>query len=116
MALRSRAGTDTRNPFDLYLMGADSGEVRRVLLPEGGVSSISWSPDGTAMVIAANNLHEFGESPPWEALYLLRLEEMELAPLLDDASSPVWSPDGLHVAAISGDDLVLIDVSDQASQ
>ena len=76
----------------------------------GGDRSIALSPDGTQVAVAL--YPKDGASLP--ALYLRDLSRLDfrMLPGTEDASYPVWSPDGESIAFFAGRSLKRIDLAD----
>jgi len=93
--------------LNLYLMGANGGDVRRLTTGADSSRNIdpAWSPDGTRIAFASNRSGE------WD-LYVLDVEHALNNPtdgdgalqLTDDEfqdETPAWSPDGRQIAYVS---------------
>ena len=98
-----------RNPFDVYVMGADGGAVTR-LTENARARDVAWSPDGKRLVYAAwtedPNNDERGGS--FSNVFVIDAEDGAAPRLVTTAEyhigTPVWLAAGRRIAyALSGD-------------
>ena len=83
--------------YDIYLMTAQGGEVRRLSTTPAGRATLNpaWSPDGRKLVVASTR---DGDVIQW-GLYVLSPDTGSMEPLTHDRTPygyghPRWSPDG----------------------
>jgi len=91
------------NPADVYTVGADGNDVRRLTSAPGYDGDPDWSPDGKRIAFARE-----------DGVYLMNRDGsgVELS-RAGDFSNPVWSPDGEAIAAEdSFKEIVVLDVED----
>ena len=89
----------------LYVVNADGSEPRR-LSDLTYVTSVAWSPDGTQLVLAA-------EQTAFTAnIIVLDMTNGDTTVLTEGAvdTQPVWSPDQRHIAFVRGDALMIVPV------
>jgi dipeptidyl aminopeptidase/acylaminoacyl peptidase len=116
----------------VWLMPVHGGEARQLTHAPGGVAEFAWSPDGQRLVFAADvdpdrlpEGHDLNKDPRvkvvrrlcyrydtlgWRGeaqrhLFLIDVAGGDAHQLTDgdwDDLSPAWSPDGQHIAFISG--------------
>lgn len=96
-AVPSPGPRGTIRGYDVYLMSAEGGEVRRVSTTPTGRATLSpaWSPDGAKLVVASTR---DGDTIQW-GLYILSANTGSIEPLTQDRTPygyghPRWSPDG----------------------
>jgi Tol biopolymer transport system component len=92
-----------QNPADVYTVGADGDDFRRLTSAPGYDGDPDWSPDGERIALARD-----------DGVYLMKADGSGLELLrAGNLSNPVWSPDGEAVAAEdSYNEIVVIDVED----
>jgi Tol biopolymer transport system component len=88
--------------YNLYLMDADGGNVRRLTDLPGAEWGAGWSPDGRSLVFTAGEIgfEAYG-------IYRIDLDGGAPQPLLVDGSNntaPNWSPDGSQITFSSNRD------------
>jgi len=97
--------------YNLYLMDASGGNVRRLTDLPGAEWGATWSPDGKSLLFTAGDIgfQNYG-------IYQFELENGEAQPLLVDEfnnTAPDWSPDGSQIAFSSdredGSDIFVMD-------
>jgi dipeptidyl aminopeptidase/acylaminoacyl peptidase len=123
---------DDKRQRQLWLMPVQGGEARQLSHIPGGLAEFSWSPDGQRLVFGADvDPDRLPEGPDakkdprvkivrhlryrydtlgWRGdahrhLFVLDINGGEARQLTDgdwDDLSPIWSPDGRHIAFISG--------------
>ncbi|MGH8064577.1 MAG: S9 family peptidase [Candidatus Entotheonellia bacterium] len=123
---------DDKQPRQLWLMPVQGGEARQLTSTPGGIAEFAWSPDGQRLVFVADvdpdrlpEGHDATKDPRvkvvrrlryrydtlgWRGdahrhLFLIDISGGEARQLTDgdwDDLSPLWSPDGRHIAFISG--------------
>jgi dipeptidyl aminopeptidase/acylaminoacyl peptidase len=119
-------------PRQVWLMPVHGGEARQLTRALGGVAEFAWSPDGQRLVFAADvdpdrlpEGHDVTKEPRvkvvrrlryrydtlgWRGeaqrhLFLIDVAGGDARQVTDgdwDDLSPAWSPDGRHIAFISG--------------
>jgi dipeptidyl aminopeptidase/acylaminoacyl peptidase len=119
-------------PRQVWLMPVHGGEARQLTHAPGGVAEFAWSPDGQRLVFAADvdpdrlpEGHDVKKEPRvkvvrrlryrydtlgWRGeaqrhLFLIDVAGGDARQVTDgdwDDLSPAWSPDGRHIAFISG--------------
>ena len=91
-----RAGTPIARHVEQYDIAAPAGSTLSLV----GQSAVTITPDGRTIVFAAS-------SDGISRLYVRRRDDVELRAITgtEGASSPVFSPDGLWVAFVSGTEL-----------
>jgi dipeptidyl aminopeptidase/acylaminoacyl peptidase len=123
---------DDRKMRQVWSMAVHGGEARQLTYTPGGVTEFAWSPDGLRLVLVADvdpdrlpEGHDAKKDPRvkvvrrlryrydtlgWRGdaqqhLFLIEVAGGEARQLTDgdwDDLSPNWSPDGRHIAFISG--------------
>jgi dipeptidyl aminopeptidase/acylaminoacyl peptidase len=123
---------DDKRQRQVWLMPVQGGEARQLTHASGGVAEFAWSPDGQRLVFAADvdpdrlpEGHDAKKDPRvkvvrhlryrydtlgWRGnahrhLFLIDISGGEACQLTDgdwDDLSPIWSPEGQHIAFISG--------------
>ena len=103
----SRLAVMAREPgkaWQLYLIGANGGDLQPLLKESRNAADPSWSPDGQSLVFGRLN-DTLGKEAGTRKLSLLHLAsgQTEEIPGSDGLFSPRWSPDGKYVAALTLD-------------
>ena len=90
--------------WQIYLIDANGGDLRRLLTEEGNAADPSWSPDARSIVFGRVN-DELGSEKAERALYILDLNSSQThqVPGSEGLFSPRWSPDGRYIAALTLD-------------
>jgi len=84
--------SDRDGPIDIYVMGADGSDIRRLTEGYAQDSRPTWSPDG-AQITFVSCLFK-------AAIFLMNADGSNLRQLTDEGTLPAWSPDGRYVAYI----------------
>jgi serine/threonine protein kinase/Tol biopolymer transport system component len=101
-------GKPAGKPWRIYVVPSGGGTLRQVTNGEAGPqgdSDLSWSPDGTSLVFAADSAKG--------AMHVADLRTNRVSPLPGSEGmwSPRWSPDGRSIAGLNrGEALVLYDI------
>ena len=101
--------------WQIYLVSARGGIVRRLLADRRNLADPDWSADGTKLVFGREADLMGKESGPHNIQLLdLNTSKTEVLPGSADLFSPRWSPDGRWIAALSLDQtrLLLYDVAE----
>ena len=80
--------------WELFVMGADGGDVRQLTNAPGDNVTPKWSPDGRRIVFAAER------RPGDSEIYVMDADGRNaraLSPAPGDDSHPSWSPDGARI-------------------
>ena len=88
---------------EIYVMGLDGSNPRRLTDHEAGDFSPAWSPDGQHIAFSSNR---DGDDNNFE-IYVMGLDGSNPRRLTDHEAgdfSPAWSPDGQHIAFSSNRD------------
>lgn len=95
------AAASPGEPWKVYLVSADGGELKRVTTGQCSEGDAGWSADGNTLVFGCIA----GYGPPDAALHLidLRTSEVSVVPGSQGLFSPRWSPDGRYLAAVAED-------------
>ena len=90
--------------WQIYIIDANGGDLRRLLTEEGNAADPSWSPDAKSIVFGRVN-DELGSEKADRALYILDLNSNQTRqiPGSEGLFSPRWSPDGHYIAALTLD-------------
>jgi Tol biopolymer transport system component/DNA-binding winged helix-turn-helix (wHTH) protein len=90
--------------WQVYLTGANGGDLRPLLQEPRNAGDPSWSPDGAALVFGRVN-DAMGKENAARNLQILHLKSgaIETVPGSEGLFSPRWSPDGRYIAALSLD-------------
>ncbi len=100
--------------WQVYVVSATGGLVRRVLADQRNLADPDWSADGTKLVFG-READLMGKENGSHDIHVLDLKTMESVVLPDSENlfSPRWSPDGQWIAALSTDQtrLLLYDVA-----
>ena len=99
--LLQRKDPNGREPEELGVLDLRTRKLTRVAgsAQVAEIDAVSWSPDGTRLVLSAYRQNEHG------GLYVVDVASKRLAPLLvhgAGARAPAWSPDGRVVAFVRG--------------
>ncbi|HEY1206446.1 MAG: protein kinase [Bryobacteraceae bacterium] len=90
-------------PWQAYLISAETGSPEALLPGAGESLDPTWSPDGNS--IAFGWTAESARQSKLEALHIIDLKTRQVASVPDSAGlfSPRWSPDGRYIMAMTGD-------------
>jgi dipeptidyl aminopeptidase/acylaminoacyl peptidase len=90
--------------WQLYLLGANGGDLKPLLSESRNAADPSWSPDGQSIVFGRVN-DAMGKENAARTLHILHLatNQIEPVPNSDGLFSPRWSPDGHYIAALTLD-------------
>jgi Tol biopolymer transport system component len=82
--------------WNVYLVSSEGGTPQRILPSERSQMDASWSPDGNSLVFGTRTV-------PNMPIYTIDLRSKRVSTLPGSSGlfSPRWSPDGLHIAAIT---------------
>ena len=101
-----------RAPVDLWLLGAEGGELRRLTADAFRDARPTFSPDGQALAFHS------ARSGKYE-IWTVRTDGSALEQITDGAEEPIvarWAPDGRHIAAMGGRGFFWIDASTRPAQ
>ena len=79
---------------DIFVMGADGSDVRRVTFGLDNAGAPAWSPDGSRIAFAGEREGD------WD-IFVIRADGTGLVRLTDDPGfdyGPAWAPDGARIA------------------
>jgi Tol biopolymer transport system component/DNA-binding winged helix-turn-helix (wHTH) protein len=95
------AAASPGEPWKVYVVSAEGGELRQVTTGQCSEGDAGWSADGNALVFGCLA----GYGPADSALHLvdLRTDKVSTVPGSQGLFSPRWSPDGHYLAAIAED-------------
>ena len=100
--------------WQLYIVSAKGGLVRKVLSEQRNLADPDWSPDGTHIVFG-READLMGKETGTHNIQVLDLKNLQtnVLPGSENLFSPRWSPDGQWIVALSLDQtqLLLYDVS-----
>jgi Tol biopolymer transport system component/DNA-binding winged helix-turn-helix (wHTH) protein len=90
--------------WQIYLTGADGGDLQPLLKEARNAADPSWSADGQSLVFGRVN-DEMGKENAERHLNILNLKTGQTEPIpgSDGLFSPRWSPDGGYIAALTLD-------------
>ncbi len=85
--------------WDLYVLDAGTGQVRRLTADSHNEYDPAWAPDGKSVVFAS----DAGSAAGFRSLYVIRADGSGLRRVTDgtaDDSMPSWSPDGKGIVFV----------------
>jgi len=89
---RERAQIEGQGPvYDVVIADVASGKIGAPLPIADGVVEVDWSPDGSRLVIARDG----------QGLSVVDIDGGNERSIVDDGSSPAWSPDGRAIAYLA---------------
>ena len=114
MALASHFGSAPGDVAHIYVVPAVGGAARRVTSSNVAENDPSWSPDGRRLAFGAQSgVYACAAARP--AIELVDLQSGQITPLPGSTGffSPLWSPDGRFILALSSDStrLMLFEVA-----
>ena len=86
---------------DLFTVGVDGSNLRRLTSSGGGKASLSWSPDGRHLVFRWDPIGTSIETWNRSDIAIVTLADLTVATLAHEAWSPAWSPLGDWIAYYS---------------
>jgi serine/threonine protein kinase/Tol biopolymer transport system component len=91
-------------PWRIYVIPAVGGAPQEFDTGEGNAVDPDWSPDGTSLTFCTRATIMLGE-PLGTTLYTFDLTSRRVSPVEDSKEkiTPLWSPDGRHLAALKSD-------------
>jgi Tol biopolymer transport system component/predicted Ser/Thr protein kinase len=84
-------------PWKMYLVSTDGGEVEEVMT---GIGDVAWSPDGKSLIFHSGMDYFDSTSPRAVQLLDLKTRQISTIPGSEGFYSPRWSPDGRYIAAL----------------
>ena len=100
--------SDRDGNLEIYVMGIDGGNLRRLTNNPDGDWDPSWSPDGKRIAfMSGRNGHVDGHGAPIPEIYVMDANGDNQKNLTNNPSadrSPSWSPDGSRIAFMSDRD------------
>ncbi len=87
--------------WEIYVMDADGGNLRRLTNNPAGDGNPSWSPDGKRIVFTSDRDGHFMNGIPTTEIYVMDADGRNQQNLTNNPSydsSPSWSPDGKRIA------------------
>jgi Tol biopolymer transport system component/DNA-binding winged helix-turn-helix (wHTH) protein len=97
-------GREPGKAWQIYLIGANGGDLQPLLKETRNAADPSWSPDGQSLVFGRVN-DAMGSENAARTLNVLHLASGVVDPIpgSDGLFSPRWSPDGRYIAALTLD-------------
>lgn len=89
---------------DIFTVGVDGSNLRRLTSSGGGKASSSWSPDGRQIVFRWDPIGTSIETWNNSDIAIVTLADLKVTTLAHEAWSPAWSPLGDWIAYYSAAD------------
>jgi len=105
-------GHAPNQPWRIYSVPADGGNLERLETDEVYNSPPGWSPDGNRLVFSTRKQPAEAHAPGGIHLLNLRTRQVSSLPDSEGHYTPQWSPDGRYIAAQKDpDSLMLFDLT-----
>ena len=92
---------------DIWVIGVDDGDMRRLTTDPADDTDPTWSPDGTHIAFASERTGQ------WD-IHIVNVSDLAVNRITDDPRSdaePSWSPGAERIAYVSGGDLYTMDAN-----
>jgi dipeptidyl aminopeptidase/acylaminoacyl peptidase len=89
---------------DLFTVGVDGSNLRRLTTSGGGKGSYSWSPDGRQIVFRWDPIGTSIETWNRSDIAIVTVVDLTVTTLAHEAWSPTWSPRGDWIAYYAASD------------